>query len=247
MNVEPTGSLAARLVIGTVVAGAAVWLVLNSPVFSIRDIRVEGERTLAAEEIIRVGEVVEGDNLITLATDEIAGRIERHPWVEEATVERDLPATVVIRLVERTPRAWVEDPDGPVVLSGDGTILERRARPPESLPSIGEWPDTVAPGDVLDGLTEERRVTAAMRPQLLRRIATAELDDGDVILELRDGGIVLYGTPTDVLAKNRALDGILRWAEGEGITAETVDVRVPSAPSLAPEGGKEITDPIAAA
>jgi hypothetical protein len=85
-----------------------------------------------------------------------------------------------------------------------------------------------------------------MSPWLLSRVATAELDDGDVILELRGGGSVLYGAPTEVGAKNRALGGMLEWAEGQGVEVGRVDVRIPSAPSLEPAGGNAPTTPIPA-
>jgi hypothetical protein len=75
-------------------------------------------------------------------------------------------------------------------------------------------------------------------------VAAAELDDGDVILELRSGGSVLYGTPTEVGAKNRALAAMLEWAEEQGVEVGSVDVRVPSAPSLEPAGENAASTPI---
>jgi cell division protein FtsQ len=248
MTVHPQrgGSLAAKAVIGAVLLGLAVWVVMNSAVFAVRDFRVLGTDGIPDEEILRIAAVEEGDNLIMLPTDEVAARLEEHPWIEDAAVGRDLPATVVIRVLERRPAGWLEDPEGPVVVAGDGTVLARRQRPPEALPSVGTWPDPLAAGDMIDGQAEELRISSAMSPWLLSRVATAELDDGDVILELRGGGSVLYGAPTEVGAKNRALAGMLEWAEGQGVEVGRVDVRIPSAPSLEPAGGNAPTTPIPA-
>jgi len=246
MTVHPqrSGSPAAKAVIGAVLLGLAVWVVMNSPVFAVRDFRVLGTDGILDGEILRIAAVEEGENLIMLPTDEVAARLEKHPWIEDAAVGRDLPATVVIRVLERSPAGWLEDPEGPVVVAGDGTVLARRQRPPEALPWVGTWPDPLAPGDMIDGPAEELRISSAMSPWLLRRVATAELDDGDVILELRGGGSVLYGTPTEVEAKNRALAGMLEWAEGQGVEVGRVDVRIPSAPSLEPAGGNAPSAPI---
>ena len=246
MTVHPqrSGSPAAKAVIGAVLLGLAVWVVMNSPVFAVRDFRVLGTDGILDGEILRIAAVEEGENLIMLPTDEVAARLEKHPWIEDAAVGRDLPATVVIRVLERSPAGWLEDPEGPVVVAGDGTVLARRQRTPEALPWVGTWPDPLAPGDMIDGPAEELRISSAMSPWLLRRVATAELDDGDVILELRGGGSVLYGTPTEVEAKNRALAGMLEWAEGQGVEVGRVDVRIPSAPSLEPAGGNAPTAPI---
>ncbi|MGH2691927.1 MAG: cell division protein FtsQ/DivIB [Actinomycetota bacterium] len=241
---QRSGSFAARAIIGVVLLGAGVWVVLNSAFFSIRDIRVLGTRHVADTEILRIAAVEEGDNLVTLPTGEVAARLEGHPWIAIAMVQRDLPTTVVIRVLERHPVGWIEDPDGPVVVAGDGTALAREQRPPRTLPALGSWPEALAPGDTIGGLTEPLRISSAMSPWLRHRIASADFDDGDVVLELRDGGSVLYGTPTDVTAKNRALGSMLRWAEEQGIAVRAVDVRVPSAPSLAPVGGSAIPTPI---
>jgi hypothetical protein len=47
----------------------------------------------------------------------------------------------------------------------------------------------------------------------------------------------------DMAAKNRALGELLRWARGEGVRIHTVDVRVPSAPSVQPAGGRGKVSP----
>lgn len=241
---ESRGSLAARAIIAAVVLGGAVWLLLTSPIFSIREIRVEGESEIQEGVLIRLAAVAEGENLITLAIEDVVRRLERHAWIAEAAVDRDLPSTLILRVVERRPRGWADDPSGPVILAGDGTVLERAGRKPQALPHIGSWPEALVPGGSIDGLAEELRVVGVMPPRLLRLVESADLDDGDVTLVLRDGGTVLYGAPSDVTAKAEALTGIIRWAEGEGIEPGTIDVRVPSVPSLSPANGKRITVPI---
>jgi cell division protein FtsQ len=219
-------------------------VVLSSAVFAVRDFRVLGASGVSDREILRIAAIDEGDNLITLRTAEVAARLEGHPWIEDAAVDRDLPATVVISVLERRPAGWVEDPNGPVVVAGDGTVLARQNGPSRVLPSVGMWPEPLSPGDRIDGPAEELRISSAMTSWLQRRIASADLDDGDVTIELREGGSVLYGAPTQVGAKNRALAGLLKWAEAQGIEVRNVDVRVPSAPSLKPVGGSAPTAPI---
>ena len=241
---QARGSLAARFVIGAVLLGAATWVLLTSPVFHIREVRVEGERAVAADDLIGLAEVREGENLVTLDTDRVVARLEGHAWIAEAHVDRDLPSTLLIRVVERDPAAWVVDPSGPVIVAGDGVILERVERKPGNLPHIGSSPDVLVPGASISGYAEQLRVVEAMDPRLLREIESTDLDDGDLTLQLRQGGVVLYGTPGNVGAKAQALDDILRWAEQEGISPATVDVRVPSAPALSPTGGGRIPTPI---
>lgn len=239
-----TGSLAARVILGAVLLGAASWLVISSPLFSVREVRVVGSDRLEQPEILRVAAVEEGANLVTLPIEDVERRLQDHPWISRAVVERDLPAAVVIHIVERRPAGWVQDPDGPVVVAGDGTVLSRERRRPSSLPEIARWPDPLTVGETVRGLHLQLRISSTMSPWLLRRVESAAIDDGDAILQLREGGLVLFGTPTDITAKNRALAEMLRWAEGEAIAVRTIDVRVASAPSLEPVRGARIAGDI---
>ena len=235
------GSTASLVIITLIVLGIGTWVFLNSAFFSIREVRVLGSRAVAVDDIRRLSGVELGDNLITLATSGVEERLEKDPWIVSAEVERDLPRAVVITVVERRPAGWLEDPDGFAIVAGDGTILERQGYEPQHLPALGELPDAAAIGEGIDTLDLPLRVTASMDARTLREIATVKVRGSEVALELRGGGAVLYGPATDTRAKSRALGDMLMWAEEEGLAIESIDVRVPSAPSLAPAHGPSIS------
>jgi cell division protein FtsQ len=234
-------SPAALAVIALIVIGLGTWIVLNSAFFDIRDVRVVGARNVSEEDILRLASIQRGTNLILLDTGDVAIRLREDPWIRDAFVERDLPTTAVIRVVERRPGGWVEGPDGFAIVSGDGTILEPADAAPSRLPAIGSWPGALIPGERVGGLDLTLRVTASMAPALLHEVASAGLEGSDVILQLRAGGSVMFGTPSQIDAKNQALVDMLRWAEGEGIAIRSIDVRVPAAPSLQPVRGPRIS------
>lgn len=246
MTIDRTKSVspAAFGIIGLIVIGLGAWIVLNSAFFDIRTIRVEGARSISEDDIRTIAAIRSGTNLIMLDTGEVAARLLGDPWIHQAFVERDLPTTAVIRVIERRPAGWVQGPSGFGILAGDGTILERTAVAPLRLPHAGSWPETLRAGERITGLESPLRVTASMQTGLLREIASVTYDGADVLLDLRSGGSVLYGPASELSAKNRALATMLRWAAGQNIVVKTVDVRVPGAPSLEPERGSKITSPI---
>ena len=229
---RPSGAATAIIVV--LALGLGGWVVLNSAFFAIRDVRVEGASNVSADEIRSLAAIRSGANLILLPHDEVSARIEVHPWVLDAEVVRELPTTAVIRVTERTPSGWMEDPEGMAIVSGDGVVLERITVPPPQLPAVGSSPDPLAVGDRLGSTGQPLRVAASMGGPLRERIAAVELQGSDVLLRLREGGTVLYGEPVELSAKNGALAEMLRWANGQGIEVGTIDVRAPSAPSLEP-------------
>jgi cell division protein FtsQ len=246
VTIQPSRSAspAAIAIIGVIVAGLGTWLVVNSAFFDIRDVRVHGARTISEGEILRLASIRDGANLIMLDTGQVASRLLRDPWIREAVVERDLPTTAVIRVVERRPGGWVEGPEGFAVVAGDGTILETASAVPSRLPSLGPWSGSPVVGERVGGFDGPLRITSAMVASLLRQIEAASVEGTEVVLRLRQGGSILYGPPTQVGAKNRAVAAMLEWAAGEGLEIRTLDVRAPAAPSLQPVRGPKISSPI---
>jgi cell division protein FtsQ len=226
---NPVGA-AALTVVGL---GLGVWAVVNSPVFDIDRIRVEGTRVLTADEVRELAAVEPGTNLLRLSVDDVTAALERSPWVRDAAADRSLPTTLVLRVEERRAVGWVRDPSGPVVVAGDGTVVDRAGASPTDLPGLGSVEEPLAPGEQLGGVAT-LRVAASMGDGLLTTVASVAEVDGELVLGLRAGGEVRYGEADHLEEKNRALAEMLAWASERGVGVEYVDVRIPSAPALRP-------------
>ena len=226
---NPVGATALTLV----GLGLGVWAVINSPVFGIDRIRVEGARQLTADEVRELAAVEPGTNLLRLSVEDVAAALESSPWVRDAAADRSLPTTLVLRVEERRAVGWVQDPSGPAVVADDGTVVDRPGPVPGDLPGLGTVAASLAPGERLGGV-DTLRVAASMRDELLATVATVAEVDGELLLGLRDGGEVRYGEADHLLEKNRALAEMLAWAADRGVGVDYVDVRIPSAPALRP-------------
>jgi cell division protein FtsQ len=79
--------------------------VAASPRFALREIRVGATQHIAREEIVGRTGVSLGDRLLAIDTDEVAARLARHPWIAGVRVRRELPATLVVDVTERTAAA----------------------------------------------------------------------------------------------------------------------------------------------
>lgn len=237
---SPKGAAALTLV----AVGLGAWGVINSPVFGIATVRVEGARSLGADEVRRLAGVREGTNLLRLSMDSVASAVEHSPWIADASAERSLPSTLVIGIVERRPAGWFEDPEGGAVVSDDGTILERVDAAPDDLPSLGLTSDRVEPGERLEQRPVTLRVAASLSPRLRAVIRSVTSVGEEVELELRSGARILYGEPTGLQDKVRTIEDLLAWAEQQGVPIATIDVRVPGAPALLPSEGSGPQGPL---
>ena len=150
-----------------------------TPLVAARTVSVTGERHLSEGQVLRIARLGEGTNLIHVDLAAAEARLERNPWVAEATVERGLPHTLRISVVERTPVAMTSRPNGALAfVATDGTMMGSAAEG-SPLPAIvatdGELP---APADVLGtgavGVGRDARRPAAAhrlhlgRPRRLR-------------------------------------------------------------------------------
>ena len=111
-----------------VVGGVAVYrlvhdYVLRAPAFAISTLEVEGLERVGEESLLEAAGIQLGDNVFPRPVEEIRQRVEGHPWVASATVERRLPGHVSIAVVEHRPVA-VLALEGLYLVSEDGTVFK---------------------------------------------------------------------------------------------------------------------------
>jgi cell division protein FtsQ len=144
-----------------IAASAALGLVVTS-------IEVEGRQTTDPATILAALAADRGTPILAVSPSRAKQELEKLPWVRSAAIERHLPGTLVVRLVERRPFAvWQHDGkqklidrQGEVIAIGD---LSRFAR----LPSVVGETAAIHAAALLDMLAREpelaARVTAAIR------------------------------------------------------------------------------------
>lgn len=129
---EPTASyrrqksLAAAVISGmllVVIILLAGFLLLRSSYFTLGTVVVEGNAYLTAEEVHQIADIPEKINIFRLHTAEIRQRLIKDLRVEEAAVTRQFPATIVIRVQERHPVAYIASGYGFLELDKQGMVL----------------------------------------------------------------------------------------------------------------------------
>ena len=94
--------------------------------FQVSEVRVTGNTFYTDEQIIEASGIHEGDNLVFLSFGPVTLRLMNQlPYVDEVTVTRRAPATVVISVVESSPTAVIRSNDQWYVLGRNCRVLGR--------------------------------------------------------------------------------------------------------------------------
>jgi cell division protein FtsQ len=90
--------------------------------FRVHNIELQGYRYVQPEDVVKRLRL---DTTTSVWTDlaELEHRVETHPQVRTATIDRDLPGTLVVRITENSPIAYVETPGGLRPVDKDGRFL----------------------------------------------------------------------------------------------------------------------------
>ena len=165
------GVVLSRLPIGqAVLAGAADRALAASAVLGlvVGDIAVEGRETTDRATIMAALAAERGTPILAVSPSRAKEKLESLPWVRSATIERRLPGTLVVRLVERHPLAVWQHAGKHELIDREGAVI-----PVRDLTRFARLPTVV--GDdaashataLIDMLAREPelagRVTAAVR------------------------------------------------------------------------------------
>jgi cell division protein FtsQ len=219
-----------------IVAGlvAALWGALWSPLLHLREIRVKGSVRVTAAAVARVAELSPDDNLLMVSAAEVERATESLAWVERAKVDRMLPGTIRVKVVERRPAAVLQLGARRWLLDDDGRVLGAGTR--RGLPIVAGLPlDGVEAGQRL----RDRAGRAALRAyRSLPRSFAGRVEalfaptPERISLSLESGVLVRYGAAERVPAKAKVLVALLRKLGAEGRTPAYIDVRVPQSPAV---------------
>ena len=79
----------------------------TSSYFALTTVEIQGNSRLSSREILEVADLEEGANILALSIDAVEETLSLSPWVEEVSVKRVLPGTLVIGVKEKVPAFWL--------------------------------------------------------------------------------------------------------------------------------------------
>lgn len=214
---------------------AGVWVAFWSPLLDVRDVVVVGGKHVTSRDVAEVAGLNADDNLLLVSTSQVTEAVEELPWVLEAKVDRKLPGTVRVKVVERTPRIALAVGEARWTLDGRGNVLQAGLAE-EGMPVLaGATVDEVRPGASIDEV-EVRHALAAWRslaPKVRREVSAVLAPTPErITFSLADGTQIRFGAAESLDAKNEVLVALLAQMRSEGRSAGYIDVRVPTSPAI---------------
>lgn len=117
--------------------GAGLWegyrILVGLPYFRVAEVQVEGNLQVAAQDIIDSLELSPQTSILEVDLPALTRRVLQNPWIKEASVQRRLPLSLTIQVVERMAEA-VFISDRHYLLSADGVILAELSQ--DELPTL---------------------------------------------------------------------------------------------------------------
>lgn len=195
----------------TILLSLSLALFLRSNAFAVQRVSVQGLNLITENEILKLSDGIQGQNLLLFDRKALEYKISLHPLVKSVQFQRKLPQTLVIQVTERTPAALVVVPKGVLEVDSEGTFLRRLESWPKSdYPVISgiELSDTVGPGQNLANplLNAALRLLGQAPPELVIQIGELNVNAIEQItLFLTSGVEVRLGQANDWADKLQAL------------------------------------------
>ncbi|MCU1455112.1 MAG: Polypeptide-transport-associated domain protein FtsQ-type [Acidimicrobiales bacterium] len=222
--------LIALIVVLLLLAAAAA--ATQSSLLDVDHIRTAGGVHTSPAALAKAGSLRTGEAMLEVDPGAVRSRVERLPWVDHASVRRQWPGTVTIRITERRPVAVVDGPSGLTLVDPTGRLLGPATGADNNLVHLDGRSD-LRPGATLGAAWQTGlEVAVALPPALRLQVAAiGPLGAGDR-LTLRDGIEVRLCGTAQLADKAVALDALLR--AGDRTAIASINLCVPGAPALTP-------------
>ena len=106
--------------------------------FSLKEVVIEGHERLTSDDILNTLSLEQKIPLFNLELEKIQENTLQNPWVRSVAVQRQLPDTLYLRIVERRPLAlWKEEKGTLIMIDDEGELINARVpREYENLPMV---------------------------------------------------------------------------------------------------------------
>ena len=221
-------------------------LILRFAVFSVKEIYVNGNSTVSAEEVIRASGIRRGDYILSLNEKTIEERITSDYRLQFRYMATQLPSTVVISVREREPCCWLTYCGIMYVMDKNRMVLYESENPSEQPQNLVEIKGLEVRSNTLVGQyinlgseTQQSIFTELFLEMkvlgCIDQIKEADISNtSSILLFTRDGYTAALGDRNNLHAKLRSLLLVQEELKQQNYSGGTISVTNPEAPIYTP-------------
>lgn len=208
---------------------AAGYILLQSPLFEVRRVHVQGNYLLIEGKIRSVADIGAGVNIFKLDLETVRSRLKMIPMIKEAQVSRSLPATVVITIKERVPLGILPVQGGFIEVDEEGVNLMTASVGVPGLPVITgvNADDVPPPGQVVHaaGLKDALAVIGGLPGEVVANLSEVHVDGEDRIMLYTIEGIQCkFGQATEIKEKGVIISQLIQELRKIGAKVDYIDL-----------------------
>jgi len=94
--------------------------------FVIKNINITGQKHISDKQIAETLKIKIKDPILAVSLPELKERLEKLEWIKSATVERELPYTINVTIVERTPIALGQKDRKLYIIDESGAVINEK-------------------------------------------------------------------------------------------------------------------------
>ena len=204
------------------------FVLLHSSVFEVRKVLVRGNHFLSEEKIRSAADIGLGVNIFKLKMAVVSANLKQVPMIKDAQVNRSLPSSVIITVVERVPLGLLPTKEGFIEVDDEGMYLAGAAAGTPGLPVItGVQADVSAPGQLIESekLKSALAVISGLPAGSAANLSEVHVDDdGQIKIYTTEGYQCRFGLPQEIQEKGVIFQQVLLELRKQGAKIYYIDL-----------------------
>ncbi len=132
---ERTKNKGPVLLLLILVSAVGLMVFVRTSYFNITNIEVNGNNFVSKEEIVSYADISPGMNYFGIRTAEVKEKLNTHPYIMKADIERKIPDRIIITVNERDLTGYIPFMGSFLLIDGEGRVISATAHMPiEGLP-----------------------------------------------------------------------------------------------------------------
>ncbi len=201
---------------------------LRTKLLQIKEIKLEGNSKLSAEEIIDASGIVTGENIIGTQGSDAEESVLDLPYVKDVNVKKKLPNTIFIQVQEREPYMQFEFNYSFAVVDLEGVLVDYSVRRDSGIPLVKgfNW-EQLKPGEEIADYTIGEELQDFFYDEEIKNIVLKfrEIvydEENNIKIILFNGVTVEFGPLHNVEYKLKVLYEILQDVEEKNIPTKMI-------------------------